>query len=247
MNKIIIGVVALIAIGIGWFILNPGDTFDYVVNIDQEVTQLENELATLDAQVAAGTLTPAQATEAKVRIITRLDSINTSASESEKKQLTPEQRTQLANGLLRLKDALVRYQATLSVIEDTAVEADVKAQLKSGHSGGSRHLNLIVADTIDDVEETVQDSVQDYEADVELDAQVDAVVEEIEAEEALEAEVEESADAEADGATEEDTATADEEAEEDNTSTTSDEAAEDESMLDADVEVSSEADIQVNP
>jgi ribosomal protein L29 len=239
MNKIIIGVVAVIAIAIGWFILNPADTFDYVVNIDQEVTQLENELASLDAQVAAGTLTPAQATEAKVRIITRLDTINNSASESEKEQLTPEQRTQLANGLLRLKDALVRYQATLSVIEDTAVEADVKAQLKSGHSGSSRHLNLIIADTIDDVEETVQDSVQDYEADVELDAQVDAVVEEIEAEEALEAEVEAEESAAADSAT-----TSDEMTDED-MSTTSDEGTGDES--DTDVEVSSEAEIQVNP
>jgi len=189
MNKIIIAIVAIIAIGIGWFILNPGDTFDSVVYIDQEITQLENELAALDAQVTAGTLTPAQATAAKVRIITRLDAINAAATDSEKVQLTPEQRTSLAEGLLRLKDALVRYQATLTVVDDTAVEADVKAQLQQGSSRSSRKLNLIVADTIEDVEETVQDSIQDYEADAEIDTQIDVIVDEAVAEEATEEEM----------------------------------------------------------
>ena len=187
MNKIIIVVVALIAIAIGWFILNPGDTLDYVVNIDQEVTELENELAELDAQVDAGTLTSEQATAAKVKIITRLDTINEAATKSEDLQLTIEQRTQLANGLLRLKDALVTYKATLEAIENTAVEADVKAQLSIGHSGSGRHLSLIVADTIEDVQETVQDSVIDYETDAEVDAEIESIVAEVEEDEAMEA------------------------------------------------------------
>jgi hypothetical protein len=239
MNKIIIAIVALVAIGLGWFILNPGDTFDYVVNIQEEVTQLENELAELDAQVAAGTLTPEQATAAKVKIITRLDAINNSASESEKMKLTPAQRESLANGLLRLKDALVKYQATLDVVEDTAVEADVKAQLNKGGNRSSRHLQLIVADVIDDVEETVQDSIQDYESDAEVDAQIEAAIEEAEAEEAqeeAEAEAEEAAQEEAE-------AEAEAETEEDAETATSSEEAMDE---DEDTTVSSEVEIQVN-
>jgi hypothetical protein len=238
MNRIIIGVLAFLAIAIGWFILNPEDTFDYVVHIDQEVEQLENELAELDTQVAAGTLTPAQATAAKVQIIARLDAINNSAVESEKIQLTPEQRTQLANGLLRLKDALVKYQATLNVVEDTAVEAEVKAQLNPGHRGGGRHLNLVVADTIDAVEETVQDSIQDYEADAELDAQVDEVVAEIEAQETINAEAEEAAE-EGTSTTSEDTAV-------ENTSTTSEESMGEEDTSISDVEASYEAEVEVS-
>jgi hypothetical protein len=236
MNKIIIAVVALIAIAIGWFILNPGDTFDYVINIDQEVTQLENELAALDAQVSAGTLTTEQATAAKVRIITRLDAINAAATASEQAKLTPEQRTQLANGLLRLKDALVTYKATLEAVENGADEVSVKAQLKSGSNGGSRHLVLILADTISDVEETVQDSVQDYEADVELDAEVDAVVEETEEEEAMEEEMNETEEEEA---MEEEMNETEEE--EDSSTSTDNNSADDEDM-----EVSSEAVIIVN-
>jgi hypothetical protein len=182
MNKTIISAVAITAIFVGWLILNPGNTFDYVVNIDQEVTRLESEFAALDVLVSASRLTSVQATAAKVRIIARLDNISNAASESKKTQLTPEQRTQLPTSLLRLKSAVVQYQTTLSAVEDTAIEADVK---KSVHSGGSRHLNLIFADTIDDVEETIRDSIQNYEADVELDAQVDAIVEKVEAKKAV--------------------------------------------------------------
>jgi len=243
MSKIIIAVVALIAIAIGWFILNPGDTFDYVVNIDQEVTQLETELADLDSQVAAGTLTSEQATAAKVRIITRLDAINKAATDSEQLQLTPEQRTQLANGLLRLKDALVRYQATLDVVEDTAVEADVTAQLKSGQSGGSRHLTLIVADTIDDVEETVQDSIQGYETDAELNTQIDAAVTEAEAEEAMEEEMdsEESMDGSEESMDDSEAEMTDEE----DGMMSEEEPMQEKEMSEGDMEASSEAEIRV--
>lgn len=178
MNKLIT-LIIVAAIAIAWFIFNPGDTFDYVVTVDNEITQLENELAELDAQVAAGTLTESEATEAKVRIITRLGAINTAANNSEKAQLTPEQRAQLVAGLDRLKVILVTYQDTLTTIEATADDTAVQARVRRGSSvNNSRHLNLIVADVINDVEETVQDSVQDYEPNLELDAEIDTVVEE---------------------------------------------------------------------
>lgn len=239
MNKIIIGVTVLVALAIGWFILNPGDTFDYVVNIDQEVTQLENELAELDIAVEAGTLTPEQATAAKVRIITRLDSINAAATASEATKLTVEQRTQLANGLLRLKDALVSYQATLNAVEDMAVEADVAAQLNTGNGRSSTHISLIVAETIADVEETVVDSVQDYEANAELDAQVDFIVEETETEEAIEDAVEEGQNMDESGTSTEDSETTEDGAEMEMPTMDDDSAGE--------MEISSETDITVDP
>ena len=201
MNKIITGVIILAAIAIGWFILNPGDTFDYVVTVDSEITDLENELAALDAQVTAGTLTEEQATAAKVSIVTRLNAINTAASNSERAQLTPAQRVQLSEGLDRLKNILITYQATLNVVEDKAVETTVQAELnrKGGSYKKSQHLSLIVANVIEEVEVTVVDSVQDYEADAELDAQIDIVVEETEEE--VEAEVDDAETATSTGET----------------------------------------------
>ena len=192
MNKIIIGGAILAVLAIGWFILSPGESFDYVTNINQEVTQLENELAQLDAQVTAGTLTAEQATKAKVRIITRLDTISESAKASEKTKLTPTQREQLANGLLRLKDALVSYQATLAAVDQAAIDTEVTRQLNTSNGRSSRHLTLIVADTIEAVEDTVIDSVRDYEADTELDAEVEAVIEEVESKVTVEVSEEET-------------------------------------------------------
>jgi hypothetical protein len=190
MNKIITAIVILAAIAIGWFILNPGDTFDYVVTVDSEVTELENELASIEAAVTAGTLTQEQATDAKVRIITRLDAINSAATNSEKATLTPAQRTQLMDGLDRLKMILITYQGTLATVEASADETQVAAKVRRGGSyQPNRPLQLIVADVIEDVEVTVQDSVQDYEANAEIDAQIDEIVDEAVAEEATEEEM----------------------------------------------------------
>ena len=253
MNKIIIGVVVLVAVAIGWFILNPGDTLDYVVTIDQEVAVLEVEFAELNAQIAAGTLTPEQATAAKIRIITTLDAINASASASESIQLTPAQREQLANGLIRLKDALISYHATLNAVDDLAVTADVNTQLQKGNGRSSQHLSLIMADTIDSYEQTVTDSVQDYEPDLQQDGQIDAVVEEVEAAELMKEEMrtveeltaDQAADTAVDGAlvipdsdaAEETPAVSDEPEAEDTTG--------DEEITDPDLEVSNEVIIQV--
>jgi len=181
MNKLFLALAIVAAIAIAWFILNPGDTFDYVVTVDSEISQLEDELATLDAQVAAGTLTEAQATDAKVKIVTRLNNINVAASESEKAQLTPAQRTQLVEGLERLKVILITYQSTLATVEVAANDAQVQTKVRRGGSyNPDRPLALIVADVIADVEVTVQDSVQDYETNTELDAQIEIITVQIE-------------------------------------------------------------------
>ena len=205
MNKIFLALAIVAAIAIAWFILNPGDTFDYVVTVDSEISQLEDELATLDAQVAAGTLTQEQATDAKVKIVTRLNNINVAASDSEKAQLTPAQRAQLVEGLERLKVILITYRDTLATVEASADETTVTAELnrRGGSYNRSKSLSLVVADTIADVEETVQDSVQDYEANAALDAEIDDVIAEVEAE--MEA-------TEDDGMTEESTDDSDQEA-----------------------------------
>jgi hypothetical protein len=236
MNKIFLALAIVAAIAIAWFILNPGDTFDYVVTVDSEISQLEDELATLDAQVAAGTLTQEQATDAKVKIVTRLNNINVAASDSEKAQLTPSQRAQLVEGLERLKVILITYRDTLATVEASADETTVTAELnrRGGSYNRSKSLSLVVADTIADVEETVQDSVQDYETNVELDAQIDVIVEDTEAEE----------ETAADETVEDETQMDEEEMGDE--ATTSEETIEDEPMLEAVVSTEAELDTTTN-
>jgi len=237
MNKLFVALAIVAAIAIAWFILNPGDTFDYVVTVDSEISQLEDELATLDAQVAAGTLTEAQATDAKVKIVTRLNNINAAASDSEKAQLTPAQRAQLVEGLERLKVILITYRDTLATVEASADETTVTAELnrRGGSYNRSKSLSLVVADTIADVEETVQDSVQDYETNVELDTQIDVIVEDTEAD---------AAEEETDETVEDETPMDEEEM--DDEATTSEETTEDEPVLETEVSTEAELDTTTN-
>lgn len=181
MNKQIIlsAIILVAAVAIGWFVLNPGDTFDYVVTVDQEINQMEDELAEIEAAVEAGTLTEEQATEAKIKILTRLETINTSMEAAGSAKLTPAQRIQLNEGLDRLKNILITYQATLTVVDETAVESEVQARvITRSSSNGNKKLSLEIADTIDTVEETAVEVIEDYTPDAELDAQVDVIVEE---------------------------------------------------------------------
>ncbi len=131
MKNLLIGIAAIVVIGLGWFLFSDNETFDYVVTVDNEVAQLETELAELDAAVEAGTLTSAQATEAKVKIITRLDTINTTVAASTGEKLTPAQQQQLDDGLNLLKTILINYQETLATVDKSADEAVVTAKIKT--------------------------------------------------------------------------------------------------------------------
>ncbi|MCB9814988.1 hypothetical protein H6785_00175 [Candidatus Nomurabacteria bacterium] len=180
MKKIYIGVVLAIIVVVGIFTLNDKNTAEYVATVDNEVTQLENELAELDLMVADGSLTSAQATEAKIKILTRLNTINESVASSEKAKLTPAQQKQLSEGLDRLKTILINYKATLAVIDDKAVDAEVKAKVSKRGGGSHRTILAEVADTIDSVQDMTEEVVENYESDEMLDIQVDeAIAEEV--------------------------------------------------------------------
>ncbi|MCA9362971.1 hypothetical protein KC851_01500 [Candidatus Kaiserbacteria bacterium] len=175
-NIIYIGVLLAIIIVVGIFTLNNSNTAEYVVTVDNEITQLENELAELDLAVESGTLTEAQATEAKVKILARLDSINASISSSEKAKLTPAQQKQLSEGLDRLKNILVTYQATLSVIDDKAVETEVVAKTKTRKGGSVKNISSEIVGTIDIVEDNIEEVVEDYVPDEQLDDQIEEII-----------------------------------------------------------------------
>lgn len=158
MNKIIISIGVLVIAIFGWLAFQENTVY-YVATIDNEVTELEDELVKIDAEVQAGTLSPEAATVARVSIVTRLEKINTAVAESKSKELTPEQQKMLVDGLNRLKEILVKYKTTLTVVEDTAT---IKTDITS--SNGRRHTSItaVLNETIDTVEENVIDEVEDY-------------------------------------------------------------------------------------
>ncbi len=151
MNKIIISIGVLVIAIFGWLAFQENTVY-YVATIDNEVTELEDELVKIDAEVQAGTLSPEAATVARVSIVTRLEKINTAVAESKSKELTPEQQKMLVDGLNRLKEILVKYKTTLTVVENTAT---VKTDITS--SNGRRHTSItaVLNETIDTVEENV--------------------------------------------------------------------------------------------
>lgn len=245
MNKIIAAVVVVLVVAVaGWYLITTPSVTDYTNTIDTEVSELETELAALDAQVTADTLSESDATAAKVKIVTRLNTINAAATASERAELTPAQRVQLVEGLERLKNILVTYQSTIAVVDanadDTVVEAEVRR--RGGSHNSNRSLNQTVADTIDDVEETVVDSVQDYETDEVLDAQVDFAAE-------TSAEADTNTEAETD-MTDEETGTTTEETTDSEMDDTESDMGDDmdtmEAEVDADMEASADTDLEAN-
>lgn len=173
MNKLIFVVVALLAFGVGWYLFTP-ERIEYTAVVEDEVVALEEELVSLEAAVAAGTLSPAAANEARARIIARIEAITDAADASGKATLTDAQRVQLAGGLDRLKDILIRYQGTLVAVDATAgvggdsVTADSGASLnRGGSSRGS--LSAIAAEALITIEASLEEVIDDVVSEAELE------------------------------------------------------------------------------
>ncbi len=163
MKNIYIGLGILVVIVIGWLSFF-NDAYEYnAVTVDEEITALENDLAGLDVEVTAGTLTPEKALASHVKITNRVDTISSAMQESNKANLTAEQKVQLSAGLERLKNILLKYQTTLVAV-DTSVQTLPEAQRpKSKHGGGNLTLVEAVTVSVSEVEEVVSDEVDDYD------------------------------------------------------------------------------------
>lgn len=158
MNKMIIGLSVVIVLAFGWLAFQ-GSTTGYVATIDDEVTQLETELAQTEADIQAGTLTPDEATVVRAALAVRLDKINVAVEESQSKNLSSRQQAVLVDGLARLKDILVKYQSTLNFVENTAT---VKPPLSSSKGKTRNTVAAVMSETILAVEQTAIQVVDDY-------------------------------------------------------------------------------------
>lgn len=108
--SIIIGILGLV--GIGWFLVHES-SIDYVATVDDELSKLEMQLATLDADGLSG----ADAAVVKTSITNRLGTINASLEASQDRTLNVSQQRMLDDGLVRLQQLLLEHQATLAKLD----------------------------------------------------------------------------------------------------------------------------------
>ena len=178
MNKIIIGVGVLAVIIAGWFLFGSS-TVEYAATVEDEVSQLENELASIEAEVKAGTLSPEDAAKAQVKIVARIDSITGAVSSGQKATLTDAQRVQLINGLDRLKVILTKYRATLVAVDEAVLTLPEVKRPKLNRGSRNNNLADIAIETIETVEEQVEEIIDDITdeeivADLEIEAEIEA-------------------------------------------------------------------------
>lgn len=162
MKNILIGVVVLVVLVCGWFLLFNYSN-DYTVVVQDEVSILESELAAIDEALQKGILTPAEAVIAQTNIVKRLNTINETVSNNAKATLTDSQKVQLQAGLENLKNILLKYQSTLLAVDETAEDASENEKQNSGSNADS--VSETVTEVVESVEEHVEDVVESYEQD----------------------------------------------------------------------------------
>lgn len=163
MPKLLIGLgVIVIVIIAGWFLLK-NDTVNYVAEVNGEVMALESELAEIETAVQAGLLTPEEAAEAQIKIVARIDAISAAATAGQKAQLSDAQRAQLVEGLERLKQTLIKYQSTLTTVDEIVLELpeSERPKLSSRGGGGENAVSAIALETIGEVEEQIEDVIEE--------------------------------------------------------------------------------------
>ncbi|HMO78458.1 MAG TPA: hypothetical protein PKA42_02165 [Candidatus Paceibacterota bacterium] len=197
MNKVLIGVGVIVLATIVWFLFQP-DVIEYVAEVHDEVAALEAELAEIDIQVKAGTLSPEAAAAAQIKIVSQIDSINTTAKIAQNAKLTNTQRAQLVEGLERLKQVLIKYKTTLMAVDEAVLklpESERPTLNRRGGSGNRSGVAIIATETIIATDEQIEEVIADI-TDEALAEEVANAVEDPESEDILEDEMsDENADA----------------------------------------------------
>jgi len=223
MKKIIIAALVAAILGGGAYYYTafaPSDTI--ITEVNSEITALETELVSIQADIDAGRLNEAGATAARAAIENRLASINSAVVQSSNSNLTAAQKAILTDGLARMKRALIAHQTALVTIENTATK----------RSSGSRNRPTLITQVEDiaaEIEETITGIIPDFEPVVDLDL----------------SDAEESATStpDADNSTSTDTETLDETDNTDENTTTA--QSEDSGMIDVETEIDVDTETQI--
>lgn len=155
--KYIVGIVLVVVAGLAaFYYLNGTNATNYTADVASDVEEIEREFAELDAKVAAGTLSPEEASAARTRIVARLEAIDAQVAASGNARLTDAQKQQLTAALLSLKQTLVKYRATLVTVETEAK--------KHRGGGGGRSITEVLDDIVESLEDHVEEVVEEYES-----------------------------------------------------------------------------------
>lgn len=168
MIKLFIGAFAVLSLLGGSYYLYNANHVTYASAVADDVAALEDEFASLNTAVSAGTLTDTDAQAAYTRITDHIAAINARISASHDATLSESQRAQLTDALAALKDTLTRYRTTLTVVE---------AKVSSGSSSGrgSRTLTEIVHDAVATLEDHIESLEETEDDDAEATTEDTAV------------------------------------------------------------------------
>lgn len=158
-------IVGIVILGAAAFIFSS-QSDDFEVMVLDDVSALEQDLATVEAQIDAGTMNPDAAAAARVRIINKLETINAKMEAAGSAKLTNAQRTQLSEALTRLKSALVKYQ-------DALVSVDAIASKSSSTSGSSKSLSSAFLDIVASSEAAIVAADVEIDSDTSIEATLD--------------------------------------------------------------------------
>lgn len=145
MTKItLITALILILGGLGFYFYT-NSTVSYVAALDDGMVELETELKSLSEEANNGTLTAEAAVVAQAKITTKLAEIDAALKTAEKAELSPAQREQLLDGLMRLKVILTNYRSTLLAVDEKALELTVAERTEVARKMGVTHKGSITS------------------------------------------------------------------------------------------------------
>ncbi len=152
MKKVIIGILtAGITLAGYFYYVDVTTPIVYVKTVDDEVTQLETELETLNASLEAGNLSPEVVIDTQARLIKRIEAIQTATASMKDTSLSAVDKQRLQAGLTRLTQVLVTYRDTLVELDRRAltIASDSKDTVRTSVT---RRLVEVIAATTESVE-----------------------------------------------------------------------------------------------
>lgn len=132
---------------------------EYTQIVDEQIDDIETQLATIESKVKSGKITPAEAVVLRDKLVTQIDTATAAITTSNSVSLSSAQVIQLKAGLDRMQRALSRYSATLKSLDDIAEKDTTKKK-------SSRRASDAVADVVTVIEEEIIDAVEEMGGDV---------------------------------------------------------------------------------
>lgn len=156
MKILLAGIIGFVVVASALFyVASLSNSVSYTQTLETEITELETELAAIEASVQAGTLTPEKAAQAYTDLTQRFTSIQRATQNTSIwSRLSEEERAAVRESALKLQELLVWYSGTLDAIDNqvASLPAETERRLRTG---GSSSLRSVALDTTAALVETI--------------------------------------------------------------------------------------------